>query len=1364
MEGAKVYVKHETELWRKAVVVGALGGGKYRVELEWWEDQVASMGNWEVETMEVDASMCEGGSLPFQNANMPETGFPNMTTLDHLHEAALLHNLRVRFFVQACPYTYTADIVIAVNPYRWFPHLFNEEKRKEYLVFDREKLAPHVYSTSSRAYAGLQEQKADQSILVSGESGAGKTETVKIMLGHLAFIASSDDTSHIRRIVESNPLLESFGNAQTVRNDNSSRFGKFIELELNKSCKLSGSRCRTYLLEKSRVVGQDAGERNYHILYQMLATDVETRGGFCLGDQAYTRDSMRYTRLGASKTCKIEGRSDADRFDETMAALALVGVEGALLTQLLRSLASVLLLGQVEFKGSEDENAKFAAGPAGACAATALGVSGAALEKALTYRSLRTRDEIIVKGLTPSIAVATRDALAKELYARVFDWLVVQICGATAAKGEERSHFVGLLDIFGFESFAINRFEQLCINFANEKLQQKFTLDVFKSVQQEYSDEGIPWDRIEFKDNSPILGLIEAKLGIIAMLNEEGVRPKGSDANFVSKLATVHKDDKAFSIPKLGRQKELQFSVAHYAGTITYTTEGWLERNKDSVSEDVLTMMRTSDNDIIKTIFEPVKVVAEVSETKGKSTGSDTVATKFKNSLAQLMETIGKTATQYVRCIKPNKIKSDCAVDNAMVVEQLRCAGVIEAIRVSRAGFPARLPRKEFVKRFGVLANALAGRGFAGRASLAGRGVDGGGKDDVAKRAASALSAVEKGSDEVTTCRLLLSALAPGDTSQYEIGRTRVYFKTGVLEVMEERRALLMQGAATEITRIARGRRTRKIYVRQRRAALRLETAYRMLRKRRAFRRTRALIVMVQALRRATLARREALQRRRTRCATRLQAVVRGRTAMKEFIRTRRSVIVVQSAMRRISCRRQYVKDLAEFKEQAKLENQVKALQQRIRSLEAGGGGGGGGGCGGYTAPSSNAPSAEVLEALEALANENARLRVELEHVRADNIALRRENKQLRAGQSIKSDWLTFITRSNQQEEKGRKVGRKRDLLTDHSLDVSDHVTSDSDADSGNVLPTPVAAPPKLQQLQLHPPLTEFWENVPCDGIPILESGTEVHLKLGKCVLMLDDMGKSLIWRALKPEDKGYTRSMAFLLEKRTELRASSQRGSISSLNDISQVGPAYDNNLLGVAFAIRSALTGKYVVTGGLLAGYCLQATGDRPEDAAVFTFVPLCDGQGAQDSHAAEFSFAVRLLEESRMLQLRKDNYVDLKAVSETDFDKDVDFETMAVSFECLLPCTSYELFINECQIGITVGKDLPLRIIAFKQVSQEEGQAPGPGPAELTGRVHLGDVIAHVDGQDISGVSRYDALSLIACKRPVTLGFEVYTDYGF
>jgi len=892
MEGAKVYIPDAANSWVLASVVAALGNGRYKVQKELWEDEVGAKGSAAAgEMLEVDASKMEGGMLPFQNANMPENGFANMTTLDHLHEAALLHNLRRRMFAGGCPYTYTADIVIALNPYRWYPELYTDDVRKEYLVFDKAKLPPHAYATSSNAYSGLQETHVDQAILVSGESGAGKTETVKILMGHLAMIASSDNSTHITRIVESNPLLESFGNAQTIRNDNSSRFGKFIELELSGACRLIGSKCRTYLLEKSRVVTQDAGERNYHIFYQMLGAPPEIRADFGLESATHTRGEMRYTRLGNSPVDTIEGKTDGERYHLTVKALELVDVNGDVLKTLMRALASVLLLGQVTFEKTSDDGSKFGAGAAEDAknVAAVLEVDLGSLEKALTRRSIRTRNESFSKPLTATAAEDMRDAISKELYSRIFDWLVVKICKATGASDQtEVKHFIGLLDIFGFESFDVNRFPQLCINYANEKLQQKFTFDVFKTVQQEYSEEGIPWDRIEFKDNSAILALIEAKVGIIAMLNEECVRPKGAEDIFVSKLVSVHKEDPAFSVPRLGANKEFQFSIKHYAGSVTYTTHNWLDRNRDSVSDDLMELMQSSANTLISSVFTPEKE-PEV-ETQGKAKGKETVATKFKLSLAELMATISKTNSQYVRCIKPNKAKSPVQVDNLMVVEQLRCAGVIEAIRISRAGFPARMPLKEFADRFIVLVRAAAGH-LGARLKRSVEAVSQAQMDAI-------LSALNRKAEKQEICRLLMAAFY-SETTKYEIGRTRVYFKSGVLEFLEEKRAMLMQAAATYLVASVRGCQARRRFQRVRHAALKLQAKLRGNRARKTYRHTRHMAVRCQAQRRAVLARRRVAQLQRVRAATRLQTWNRKLIALHEFKRARRAAVRIQSFVRK---------------------------------------------------------------------------------------------------------------------------------------------------------------------------------------------------------------------------------------------------------------------------------------------------------------------------------------------------------------------------------------------------------------------------------------------------------------------------------
>eukprot|EP00746_Dinoflagellata_sp_MGD_P150905 gnl/MRDRNA2_/MRDRNA2_82663_c0_seq1.p1 gnl/MRDRNA2_/MRDRNA2_82663_c0~~gnl/MRDRNA2_/MRDRNA2_82663_c0_seq1.p1 ORF type:complete len:1276 (-),score=281.97 gnl/MRDRNA2_/MRDRNA2_82663_c0_seq1:67-3462(-) len=1094
----------------------------------------------------------------------------------------------------------------------------------------------------------------------------------------------------------------------------------------------------------------------------MLAADAETRSRFGLGADHHTRDSMRYTRMGQSKTSSIEGKTDAERFQLTCSALALVGVEGEVLQRLLRALGSVLLVGQIDIGGespSQDDEATISTEAAAATkeAADVLGVEVSLLGQALTQRTLKARNESIVKKISSAAAAGTRDAMAKELYARLFDWLVERICQATSAASKDVSHFVGMLDIFGFESFAINRFEQLCINYANEKLQQKFTLDVFKAVQQEYTDEGIPWEKIEFKDNAPVLALIESKMGIVAMLNEECVRPKGSEENFVSKLSTVHKADPAFSVPKLGKMKELQFSIRHYAGEVMYTASGWLERNKDSISDDVLTCMRASSNSLIAEIFAEAPPVKET-ETKGGAKGSsDTVVTKFRNSLAQLMETVGKTTTQYVRCIKPNANKSPIQFNNQMVVEQLRCAGVIEVIKVSRAGFPARMPLKEFACRFNLLARSIAGIGFCpkhqkGHAQPSA---------SLAANAKAAVQAVEAGKDWNAACRALMPVLSAEAKDKYEVGRTRMYFKAGILESLEERRVILQQSAATEVARLFRGRMARKHYLVVRRRVLSLQALRRMSQQRAKYLKQRAAVIVCQKRRRVVLATRLALKLRRERAAIKIQSFQRRRVAVRIFFHARMAAVRIQAVVRRMACRKQYLKDLVEFREQSKLENQVKALQAKLEARES-------------EKTASSEPPEEVLEALHALANENAKLRIELEKARAEIVSLRRENQTLKAGQSRKSDWLNSILRSKKDssfvEETSSEMGSPTRDADASAMPAWTEVVNDrrgshgivnavsSGSKTGSEAATSPANQQLVVQLKLFQPLNLYWEDVPCPELPLLKSGSQVHIKLGPNMLMVDDSGKSLIWKQWmwsgdpnRPAElNGYRRSQAFFIERRAVVGQ-------GATADEDLIGGHHDGSL-GLAFALRSAITNKYVIAGGLLDRYCMRVTGSKAEDASVFMFVPLLDGappdeaQGA-DKSAAAYVFALRLLNENKMLSIRKDGYVSVSAV--TDTDKDIVPETMAASIEHLRPVEYYEVTIEEEQIGITVAKDLPLRVVGFKPVTQA-GRPPMPGPAERTGRVHVGDHIVTVNGQDITGVPRSDALVMIACKRPVVLGF--------
>jgi myosin-5 len=770
--GSAVYVPHEEAGWVAATVLSSLGEGKFEVKLlavedgEGRKDEAAG----QVAIYETKHAAFEGmdlgGGLPLQNIDTSEEGVADMTRLNHLHEPAILFNLRQRFLVKGFPYTYTGDIVIALNPYRWLD-LYSPSIAARYAGMQhgqRSSEPPHVFSTSAIAFHGLKSTGRNQSILVSGESGAGKTETVKILLSHLASMAKGvggtvnmEESSVMRTIIQSNPLLESFGNAKTVRNDNSSRFGKFTRLQFSEqgdmACAMVGSLCTTYLLEKSRVVGHSAGERNYHIFYQMCAAGEERKAKWGLaGLQA--RDFDYLTADGREADAVIEGKTDGARFDITCEALGLLGLSASDLDELFSALAGVMFLGQVKFENSDDEESSRVAGPVTSLEAPAKLLrldSVSDLEGAMTHRTVRARREVIRTPNRADAAASTRDSMAKAIYSAAFDWLVSHINSSTSRGTGGKT--INLLDIFGFESFTVNRFEQLCINYANEKLQQKFTQDVFKTVQLEYEDEGVPWEHVSFPDNSEVLWLIESTTGVLSILDEECIIPRGSDERFASKLGSIHEGHPAFVKNKLVSPT---FALKHYAGMVTYQAEGFLDKNRDAVGEAVVNLLRESESQLLANAFRSSAFPSSPSSSRGGSSRS-TLASTFKANLADLITSVNSTSVQYVRCIKPNSTKSPGAIENMKVLEQLRCAGVIEAIRISRAAYPNRLLHSQFFARFMVLHRECT--------------------DSMSLREA-----------------LVESGNMP--ESGFQWGRTRVYFKSGALESLEEMRLVCRQTAA----------------------------------------------------------------------------------------------------------------------------------------------------------------------------------------------------------------------------------------------------------------------------------------------------------------------------------------------------------------------------------------------------------------------------------------------------------------------------------------------------------------------------------------------------------------------------------------
>jgi len=864
-KSAYVFLKDPENAWIPAKLIDD-NGRTADVEIPQYKDEqsmICDGGKKAVKWIEaeVDLSDYNKGVLPMQNVD--EAGnmkcYADMVELPFLHEAGILYNMKQRH-LDNHPYTRTGDIIIAVNPFQWFTHIYTEKVRADYankLVWEehegdaRKLVEPHVYEISSLSYSGLAFGHENQSILVSGESGAGKTETVKIAMNHIASVqrgktTASDSTKFsdpvVDRVLQSNPLLEAFGNAKTRRNDNSSRFGKYTQLQFDQGdtsrqfpdkasvqCKLAGSKCDVYLLEKNRVTSHDPEERTYHIFYQLLAATDAQKGAFWPRMKGTNNNSFAY--VGPTSTDTIEGMKDGDHFNNTVKVLETVGVKGKSLHTLMRAICIVLQLGNLTFKKDPKDDDRSVVKDKSQFDALAdlMGVTGKDLTDCLTERTMKTRNETYKVPLNADVSKESADAFAKEIYARSFLWLVRAINDATCAeknyKGGSKSDFgiIGLLDIFGFESFVRNRFEQLCINYCNEKLQAKFTEDIFRSVQLEYESEGIPLDEIKYDDNTDVLDLIEGKAGLLAMLNEECVRPKGTDMAFVTKALAANKKSPCLIVNKLNRRG---FGIHHYAGKVMYDAEGFVSANQDTLPTDLSDCALKSSNEILAkhmtndkcSNLEEKEEKQEKKRRAPKRAKSNLVAatvwTKYKGQLSKLMGMLKKTNSRYIRCIKPNTMKVPSVMQHVSTIEQLRCAGVVAAVTLSRSAFPNRVENKTVRFKFSTMWQRAKYPSKAKKSD----------PDDVA---------LKHDCEALLTCALKPLETVEKDgkvTKAFVIGKTRSYFRMGALEYLEAHRTKALGDQALEIQRYLRGwlirKETMQAEVKRRKNAIKIQRWY----------------------------------------------------------------------------------------------------------------------------------------------------------------------------------------------------------------------------------------------------------------------------------------------------------------------------------------------------------------------------------------------------------------------------------------------------------------------------------------------------------------------------------------------------------
>ncbi|XP_060195704.1 myosin-1 [Lycium barbarum] len=800
-------------------------------------------GSWELATFisksgnEVLISLSEGKVLKVKADDLTPAnpdildGVDDLMQLSYLNEPSVLYNLQYRYNRDMI-YTKAGPVLVAVNPFKKVA-LYSNEYIEAYKRKSVE--SPHVYAITDMAIREMVRDEVNQSIIISGESGAGKTETAKIAMQYLAALGGGSGIED--EILKTNPILEAFGNAKTLRNDNSSRFGKLIEIHFSETGKISGANIQTFLLEKSRVVQCSEGERSYHIFYQLCAGAPGA-----LKEKLNLKDVSEYNYLRQSNCRSISGVDDAEEFRIVMEALDVVHISKEDQESVFSMLAAVLWLGNISFTAVDNENhAEPVVDEGLTTVSTLIGCGVEELKLALSTRKMRVRNDDIVQKLTLSQATDTRDALAKSIYSCLFDWLVEQINKSLAVGKRRTGRSISILDIYGFESFERNSFEQFCINYANERLQQHFNRHLFKLEQEEYIQDGIDWTKVDFDDNQDCLNLFEKKpLGLLSLLDEESTFPNGTDMSFANKLKQHLNSNLCFR-----GERGKAFTVSHYAGEVTYDTTGFLEKNRDLMHSNSIQLLSSCKYRLPQTFASNMlsqsekPVVGPLYKSGGADSQKLSVSTKFKGQLFQLMQRLENTTPHFIRCIKPNNSQSPGKYEQGLVLQQLRCCGVLEVVRISRSGFPTRMSHHKFARRYGFLL-----------------------LDHVASQ--DPLS--------VSVAILHQFNILP---DMYQVGFTKLFFRTGQIGVLEDTRNRTLHGI------------------------LRVQSCFRGHQARRHLKHFQRGIATLQSFIRGEKARKEyANLLQRYRAAVCIQKQIKGRTKRKSYENVHDASIVIQTVIR----------------------------------------------------------------------------------------------------------------------------------------------------------------------------------------------------------------------------------------------------------------------------------------------------------------------------------------------------------------------------------------------------------------------------------------------------------------------------------
>uniref|UniRef100_A0A8C4R4P1 Methyl-CpG binding domain protein 3b n=1 Tax=Eptatretus burgeri TaxID=7764 RepID=A0A8C4R4P1_EPTBU len=923
-KGVLVWIPDDNEVWVSAVVMRAYTDGDNCLHLEREDGQVLEYAVAPPHT-----------PLPFLRNPDFLVGENDLTSLSYLHEPAVLYNLRLRFLDAGSIYTYCGIVLVALNPYEELP-IYGDDMILAYSQEGSGDMDPHVFAVAQEAFTQMARDERNQSIIVSGESGAGKTVSAKYAMRYFAVVGGSTGNTNVEeKVLASNPIMEAIGNAKTIRNDNSSRFGKYIEIGFSSSYHIVGASMRTYLLEKTRVVFQAEQERNYHVFYQLCAcADHPQYDDLMLGGA----EDFLYTNHG---TTMIDSVNDGEEFEKTCKAFSLLGIDAAHQRSLFKILSAVLHLGNVRIASNDkdgDNSFVNRADPHLKAFSHLLGLERDQMAQWLCHRKICTTSETYVKPMLCTEALNARNALAKHMYTCLFKWIISRINRALRSVGKEHSS-IGVLDIYGFETFEMNSFEQFCINYANEKLQQQFNLHVFKLEQEEYMREEIPWTLIDFYDNQPCIDLIEGHLGVLDLLDEDCRMPKGTDQSWALKLYEHHQNSSEhFEKP---RMSNLAFVIIHFADKVEYQCEGFLEKNKDTVYQEPINILKASESEFVAELFQEGKVEGLASHHAPRMTirsahppiraskreHKKTVGLQFRNSLRMLMETLNGTTPHYIRCINPNDDKLSFKFDSVRAAQQLRACGVLETIRISAAGFPSRWMYQEFYDRYRILLKSIY---------------------------------VVPGNIKLTVQNVLEDLIKKPD--RFQFGKTKILFRAGEVAFLERLRSECLNAACVTVQRHVRGWLQRRRYINLRRVtinlqclirgkrarrqaqllrelhgAIRIQAAYRMHMARQHFLTLRKATITIQSFTRGMFARcyyREMLCEQKS---IMIQRWVRGWLARQQYLRVRTAVVFLQCCVRRMLARRELRKlriearSVEHFKQlNSGMENKIVQLQLKV--------------------------------------------------------------------------------------------------------------------------------------------------------------------------------------------------------------------------------------------------------------------------------------------------------------------------------------------------------------------------------------------------------------------------------------------------